>query len=440
MGTVFRNATLVQFDPPLVVTGNLRQQEGRIVAVGESVAVEPKDETVDCGGAVLMPGLVNGHTHLYSALAAGMPAPPRVPTNFHEILKYVWWRLDRAHTLESVRTSGLIGALSAVRCGTTTLIDHHASPAAIAGSLTALEEGIATVGCRAVMCYEVTCRNRQTEAQEGLAENERYIRLCQDRGNGKFAALVGAHASFTLDDESLAACAKLARRLGVGVHIHAAEDPIDERNTLSWHGYRLLDRFEHHGLLDLPGTIIAHGTHFTDADVSRINSHPTTITMAHNPRSNMNNGVGYAAPVRYTKPPMLGTDGIGADLWNEARVALFKSNDGGQPLPFSRPLEMIGQSARYASQALGVKLGVLEVGAAADLVLTSYRPATPLTSENLAGHLIFALGPEYVRDVMIDGWWVLRNGHFVNCDEPAARTAAVEVSRALYQRMADISC
>lgn len=440
MGTVFRNATLVQLDPPRVESGSLRQQDGRIVAIGDNVAVEPKDETVDCAGAVLMPGLVNGHTHLYSALAAGMPAPPHTPTNFHEILKYIWWRLDRAHTLESVRTSGVVGALTAARCGTTTLIDHHASPEAIAGSLTALEEGIATVGCRAVMCYEVTCRNRKSESQEGLAENERYIRLCQQRADGKFAALVGAHASFTLDDESLAACVDLARRLGVGVHLHAAEDPIDERNTLSWHGYRLLDRFDHHGLLDLPGTIIAHGTHFTDADVARINAHQSTITMAHNPRSNMNNGVGYAAPVRYTKPPMLGTDGIGADLWNEARVALFKSNDAGRSVGFSRPLEMVGESARFASRVLGVKLGVLEVGAAADLVLTNYRPATPLTSDNLAGHMIFAIGPEYVRDVMIDGWWVLRNGHFVTCDEPQERASAVEVSKGLYQMMAAIPC
>jgi putative selenium metabolism protein SsnA len=440
MGTVFRNATLVQLDPPRVERGDLRQEGGRIVAIGSEVAPQPNDEIVDCGGAVLMPGMVNGHTHLYSALAAGMPAPPWPPTNFHEILKYIWWRLDRAHTLESVRTSGVVGALAAVRCGTTTLIDHHASPNAIDGSLSALEEGIAAVGCRAVMCYEVTCRNRKTESQEGLAENERYIRLCQERGDGKFAALVGAHASFTLDNESLAGCVDLARRKGVGVHIHAAEDPIDEHNTLSWHGYRLVDRFDHHGLLDLPGTIFAHGTHFTDADVARVNAHPSTLTMAHNPRSNMNNGVGYAGVARYTKPAMLGTDGIGADMWNEARIALFKANDAHQPLAFSLPLSMLGVSASYASQALGVKLGVLEVGAAADLVLMSYRPATPLETDNLAGHLFFAMGPEYVRDVMIDGWWVLRGGHVVTCDEPAARAAAVEVSRGLHERMAAISC
>jgi putative selenium metabolism protein SsnA len=440
MGTVFRNATLVQLDPPMVAHGDLRQEGGRIVAVGDGVAAEAKDETVDCGGAVLMPGMVNGHTHLYSALASGMPAPPKQPTNFHEILKYVWWRLDRAHTLESVRASGVIGALAAVRCGTTTFIDHHASPEAIQGSLSALEEGIGTVGLRGVLCYEVTCRNGGSEDGHGLFENSRYIRTCQARRDGKFAALVGAHASFTLDEGSLAKCVEVAKDLGVGVHIHAAEDPVDEKITREMSGRGLLDRFERHGLLDLPGTIIAHGTHFTDADVARINERRGTITMAHNPRSNMNNGVGYAGVVRYAKPPMLGTDGIGADIWNEARAALFKSNDAGMPLPFSRPLEMVGESARYASRALGVKLGVLEVGAAADLVLTNYRPATPLSAENLAGHMIFEMGPEFVRDVMVDGWWVLRNSKAVTCNEVAERAQSVEISRGLYSRMAAFSC
>src|SRR3954463_12127704 len=174
MATFFRDALLVQLDPPRVERGNLRVADGLIVGVGTDTVATAGDEVVECEGAVLMPGLVNGHTHLYSALAAGMPAPPRAPQNFLEILQLIWWRLDRAHTLESVEMSGQIGALAALRCGTTTLIDHHASPNAIDGSLNALENGIASVGCRGVLCYEVTDRNRATEGREGLAENERY--------------------------------------------------------------------------------------------------------------------------------------------------------------------------------------------------------------------------------------------------------------------------
>src|SRR3954454_15565536 len=215
MGTFFRNALLVQLDPPKVEAGNLRVADGLIAEVGPAVAVQAGDEVVECAGAVLMPGLVNGHTHLYSALAAGMPAPPRQPRNFHEILQFIWWRLDRAHSLESVELSGQIGALAALRCGTTTLIDHHASPNAIDGSLSALENGIAAVGCRGVLCYEVTDRNRPDKARQGLAENERYIRQCQQRAGGTFAGMVGAHASFTMEEASLAGCVELARRLSV---------------------------------------------------------------------------------------------------------------------------------------------------------------------------------------------------------------------------------
>jgi putative selenium metabolism protein SsnA len=416
----------------------LRVDGGVIQVVGAEAAAERGDEVVDCGGAVLMPGLVNGHTHLYSALAAGMPAPPRAPRNFHEILQLVWWRLDLAHTLESIAMSGRIGALAALRCGTTTLIDHHASPNAIEGSLSALDSGIATVGCRGVLCYEVTDRNRLGEAQAGLAENERYAKACGERGGGRFAAMVGAHASFTLEEDSLIACVHRARELGVGVHIHAAEDPVDAQITRDRFGCGLIERFERVGLLDVPGTILAHGTHFSERDLAVVNEPAETIWLAHNPSSNMNNGVGYTPVAKFAKPPLLGTDGIGADMWREARVAEFKSHDAGLPLHFGKSLEMLAQSARFASKCLGVKLGVLEPGAAGDLVLTNYRPATPLSAENLAGHFLFAMGPEFVRDVMVDGWWLMRKGHVVTCDEAAIRARSVEVARALHERMAGI--
>jgi len=457
MGTVFRNATLVQFDPPWVEPGDLRQEGGQIVAVGAALAAAAGDEVVECDGAVLMPGLVNGHTHLYSALAVGMPAPAQAPKNFYQILQNVWWRLDRAHTLSSIQTSGAIGGLTALGCGTTTLIDHHASPQAIAGSLTALQAGIATVGCRALLCYETTCRNGPAEAEAGLEENRRYLESCQAAAGHQFAGLVGAHASFTLDDEALDGCVRLARQFGVGVHIHAAEDPIDQQRTRALTGLALVDRFERHGLLELPGTLIAHGTHFSDQDLARVEkgiekgvgslfcvekgdgvkkrNETPFCTLAHNPASNMNNGVGYGRPARYARPPMLGTDGIGADLFAEARMALFKSHDAHAPLAFSRPLRMLGEAARFASRCLGIRLGLLEAGAAADLVLTGYHPATPLTTDNLAGHLIFALGSQHVRDVMIAGHWAVRRGRVVTCDQRALRREAVEVARELHQRM-----
>jgi putative selenium metabolism protein SsnA len=437
MATCFLNATLVQLDPPAVESGNLRVEDGVIETVGVGAKPHAGDEVVECDGAVLMPGLVNGHTHLYSALAAGMPPPPRTPSNFHEILKLIWWRLDRAHTLASVAVSGQIGALAALRCGTTTLVDHHASPTAIEGSLAALESGIAEVGCRGLLCYEVTDRNGQDESRLGLEENERYANSC--KRDGRFAPLIGAHASFTMEDESLTGCVELAKRLQIGVHIHVAEDPVDEQFTRERFGVGLFERFERHGLLEVAGTIFAHGTHLSESDFARLNELDDTIELAHNPNSNMNNGVGYTPVARLQRSPLLGTDGIGADMWREARTAQFKSHDEGLPLRFGQPLEMLGQSARFASHCLGVQLGMLEVGAAADLVLTSYRPATPLSDENLAGHFLYAMGPEFVSSVMIAGRWCLKNGEVVSCDEPALRAGSVAVARELHERMSDIS-
>jgi putative selenium metabolism protein SsnA len=436
-GVILTNATLVDFDPPQVRSGALRVEDGKIARVDATLRPQDGDDVVDCHGAVVLPGLVNGHTHLYSALAAGMPAPRKTPRSFHEILQFIWWRLDRAHNEASVRASGQVGAIGALRCGTTTLIDHHASPSFIDGSLTALRDGIDEIGCRGLLCYEVTDRNGLEGARWGIDENERFVAECRSKPQSRFAGIVGAHASFTLGEESLAQCVALCQHLNTGLHIHVAEDPVDERLTREQWGCGLIERFQRHGVLDLSHSIFAHGTHLNSTDIETVNAKAESVTLAHNPSSNMNNGVGYTPVAEYRQRPMLGTDGIGADLWREARTAQFKSHDAHRPLPLCAALEMLAQSARFASEALGCRLGVLAEGAAADLVLTRYRPATPLSADNLAGHLIFAMGPEYVASVMVDGSWRMREGELVGCDEAAIRSAAQIEAAALYGRMAE---
>lgn len=436
MSVTLVKATLVDFDPPLVRTGALRVENGAIAKIGAAVHPDAGDEVVDCQGAVVMPGLVNGHTHLYSALAAGMPAPPRAPRDFHEILQFIWWRLDRAHDEASVRASGQVGALAALRCGTTTLIDHHASPSFIEGSLSTLRDGIAAIGCRGVLCYEVTDRNGTDGAQLGIGENERFIAECRAESQSLFSGLVGAHASFTLNDDTLEGCMALCRLRGAGLHIHVAEDPVDERLTRQQFGCGLIERLQRHGALDVPQTIFAHGTHLNGDDIEAVRARADCITIAHNPSSNMNNGVGYTPVIQHHKVPLLGTDGIGSDMWREARTALFKSRDAHQPLPLTQPRKMLSQSARLASVYLGTRLGILAEGAAADLVVTRYHPATPLTGDNLDEHFIYAMGPEYVSDVMVDGMWRVRDGNFVSCDEAAIRHSAQDQAAALYARMA----
>lgn len=243
--------------------------------------------------AAVTPGLVCGHHHLYSALARGMPAPPEQPTDFTAILKQIWWRLDAALDLDMLRWSAMLGATEALMCGTTGIVDHHESPNAIEGSLSVIAEACAEVGVRVVCAYGVTDRHGPDGARRGLAENERFLR---EGGRG----LVGVHAAFTCTDDTLAAAAGLATDLGVGVHVHVAEGPIDVTA-----GARLAG-------LARDDWLLVHCVHL-DRDL------PGTI--AHNPRSNMNNAVGYARPAARPNPVVLGTDGIGADMLEEFRLA-----------------------------------------------------------------------------------------------------------------------
>lgn len=243
--------------------------------------------------SAITPGLVCGHHHLYSALARGMPAPPATPRDFAQILDQIWWRLDNALDLEMLRASARLGALEALLAGTTAIVDHHESPSAIEGSLDVIADACAEVGVRVVCAYGVTDRHGADGARRGLAENERFLR---SGGRG----LVGIHAAFTCSDETLATAAGLAVDLGVGVHVHVAEGPPD------------VDAAERLAGLATEDWLLAHCVHL---------DRPLPGTIAHNPRSNMNNGVGYARPAVRPNPVVLGTDGIGADMLEEFRLA-----------------------------------------------------------------------------------------------------------------------
>jgi len=244
-------------------------------------------------------GLVCAHHHLYSALARGMPAPPRTPTGFQEILELVWWRLDLALDADTIEWSAKLGALEALERGCTAIVDHHESPHAIDGSLSIIADACAEVGVRVNCAYGVTDRHGTEGAAAGLAENDRFL-----SGGGR--GMVGIHAAFTCDDDTIAAAAEMAERHDVGVHVHVAEGEADTWTRLAGH--------------TAENWWLVHGVHLPD-------DHGLLGTIIHNPRSNMNNAVGYARPQRFSNPVGLGTDGIGADMLDEFRVAFVRARE-----------------------------------------------------------------------------------------------------------------
>ena len=433
MNLLLTNATLIDLDPIFVRNGWLRIQDDTIAETGEGLPPEDKSaERFDCQGRLIMPGLVLGHTHLYSALAAGMPAPARTPRNFSEILELIWWKLDEVLDDESVRLSAVAAGSRAALCGVTTIIDHHASPNAIAGSLDEIRAGLDAVGQRGVLCYEVTDRHGAAGRKAGLEETRRFLQSCAPSPVGQFAALVGGHASLTLSDEALATMARLCDDFSCGAHIHCAEAPADDEESLRLFGAPALERLEHHGLVRA-GTILAHCTHLSPEKIRRVLQAGAVI--AHNPRSNMNNQVGYAnTSIMREGPVVLGTDGIDGDLFAESAAAYFQARDHGSAADMADVMRWIAESARFASRCLGVTLGRLAPGAAADIVLLDNSPAQPMETGNLLGQWFFGLGSRHVESVMARGRWIVRNREIVSPEALRQLETLPRVARQVWEK------
>jgi putative selenium metabolism protein SsnA len=422
-------AVVTSLDPVRVVGADVSVAESRIAAKGFG----PRR---DCSGCLVVPGNVCAHTHLYSALARGMPYHLEPPEDFLQVLQRVWWRLDRALDEESVRASALVGGLEALLSGTTTLVDHHASPNAIDGSLDVIEDALSTLGVRSVLCYETSDRDGPERAEAGLAENRRFAERAR-RGELPLArGLVGAHASFTLSDETLAACVDAARELEVGLHVHAAEDTVDVTDSLALHGVGVVARLARAGGLD-ERTILAHGVHLDDAEIALARA--ANASLAHNARSNMNNAIGRARVEALGPRVALGTDGIGSDMFEESRTAYFRLREDDRFVGADWALARLAESARVAGASFREPLlGTLEPGAPADLVVLDYVSPAPLHAGSFPGHWIFGLGSRCVRDVMVAGEWVVldRTPTKVDARELAA-AARVEAER-LWARLDEI--
>lgn len=429
MSYLLKGATLISLDPPKIDKADLRIEGGRIVDRRPELA-QHGEELIDLRGKAVMAGMVCAHTHLYSTLARGMPGPPRPPANFLEVLELVWWRLDRALDDESVYWSALAGALDAARVGTTCLFDHHASPSSITGSLQVVREAIETVGLRGVLCYEVTDRGGAAERDEGIKENSAFLDWVASNA-GLFRGMVGGHASFTLSDRSLDACADLMRAFGAGLHIHVAEDAFDVEDTREKHRTGVVERLAGHNALN-DRTILAHATHLDEREVRL--ARDAGAWLAHNPRSNLNNRVGYAPVAGFGDRMVLGTDGIGADLFEESRFAFLKNQEERAGVPPQEWLRVLARNQALASQTFGMDLRSLESGSAADLAILDYDPPTPITTENIAGHFMFGLSSAAVESVMVDGRFVIRDRQStVDGGEVAKR--ARQVSAKLWARL-----
>jgi putative selenium metabolism protein SsnA len=440
-------ATLVTFEQPnrLLPDHALLLRGGLIHDLGGTAELEqryPQVERLDSGGQYLLPGNICAHTHFYGAFARGLAIPGVPPDTFVKILQKLWWPLDLALDEEAVKLSALVCLAEAVRHGTTTLFDHHASPNAIPGSLDLIAEAVEMAGVRACLCYEVTDRNGKAGALAGIAENLRFLEKCRSSPSNppRLAALFGLHASLTLSDETLETCREAAPA-GTGFHVHVAEGIADQEDSLRKAGCRVVERLERFGMLG-PASLFVHAVHVDPGEIQLLAGSGTWVT--HQPRSNMNNAVGVGeveAMLRVGVPVCLGNDGFSNAMWEEWKTAyLLHKAWHGDPRRMSGNdvLQMaVYHNARLTSQFFpGAPVGVIQKGAAADLILVDYHPYTPLTTGNLPWHMLFGLHESLITATICGGRVLMKDRKLLTLDEAAIAAQAQESAVKVWERYA----
>jgi len=400
-------------------------------------SLTPAPDVLDAGGRLLMPALINCHTHLYSTLARGITLPGRAPKNFQEILKKLWWRLDRALDEDDVYSSALVGLIDAAKSGVGTMVDHHSSPNAVAGSLDVIERAFREVGLRGVLCYETSDRDGPRAATAAIAENVRFVERARAAGDGLVAATFGLHASFTLSDRTLRRAVEAAGGLGAGFHIHVAEDRSDLEHARRRFHKTVVRRLRDLGVLT-ERTLAAHCIHVTAGDVASLAR--VGAAVVHNPQSNSNNAVGVAKLIELMRGGVLvglGSDGYSPRMWEEFKTAfhLQKLRTGDPRVGYAEAYAAAFLNNRTIVRRLwGMELGRVEAGARADLILVDYDPPTPLEAGNLFGHLLFGIANAPVDTLIVNGRIVLRDKRCITVDERAVAERARRQAEALWRR------
>ena len=437
------NANIITWESPnrilpnyaLYIEGNHIKEIGTTKAL---TAKYPKAKPTDANGQYVMPGGICAHTHFYGAFARGMAIPGPAPKDFPEILRKLWWPLDRSLDAEAVRYSALVCLVDAIKHGTTTLIDHHASPNFIDGSLDLIADAVDKSGLRGVLCYEVTDRDGVDKANAGINENVRFLKRLASDPHPRLAATFGLHASLTLSGSTLQAC-RAAAPEGTGFHVHTAEHESDEYDSLAKSNMRVIDRLLKHNILG-PKTITAHGVNFDAREMEILKE--TDTWLSHQPRSNMNNAVGVAqieSMMRLGIKVCLGNDGFTNSMWDEWKTAYLLHK-----IENRDPRRMGGydvtQMAIYNNSALAnmffpsAPIGQIIPGAVAALIFVDYHPFTPLTDGNLPWHIIFGFQQSMVTTTIAAGKVLMKDRKLLTLDEAEIAERAREIAPRIWKR------
>lgn len=425
---------------PYFENGGVLIKDGKIVEVGKSDVLKqkyPNEEFIDAKENLIMPGIINVHHHIYSAFARGMKSSGKAPKDFQEILENLWWKVDKKLNHEDIKYSALTTYIDSIKNGVTTVFDHHAGPNSITGSLDIIGEAAEAVGIRSCLCYEVSDRDGLDIADEGIKENIRFIKKCQESQQNMLRGMFGLHASFTLSDETLKKCQKAVEGLDVGYHIHIAEGIEDLNNSLEKYGKRVVERLSEFNILG-EKTIGVHCIYINENEMEILKNTKTNVV--HNPESNMGNAVGCAPVLEMYSRGIhlgLGTDGYTSDMFESLKVGnLIHKHEKRDPSVawVEIPTMLFKNNRKIAERYFEGTLGVLKEGAWADIIIVNYDPLTEMDQDNYNSHLLFGVMGRDVITTVIAGKVIMRDRKILTLDEKEVFKNSRIVSKKMWLR------
>ena len=423
-------------DGAILIQGNLKKDNEKTKELREKY---PEAEFKDAKGRLVMPGFVNTHMHYYSTFARGMFLGGRPSTMFGEVLRNLWWRLDKTLNLEDVKYSALIPMIEQIKCGVTTVIDHHASANAVDGSLFKISEAAKMTGIRSNLCYEVSDRHGEEIANAGIKENIDFIKYCDNENDDMIRGLFGLHASLTISDKTLDRCLEGISSLNKGFHVHCAEGIEDVVDSLEKYNQRVIERWYNRGVLN-DKSIAVHCINVTEEEIDMLKE--SNVSVVHNPESNMGNAVGVTPVLDMFKKGIsvgLGTDGYTADMTESYKVMNIISKHE-KRLPsvgwLESPQMIFNNNPMIANKFMkNGKVGVLKKGYYADIIIVDYKAPTPLNENNINGHLLFGISGRNVDTTIINGKIVMDERILTCIDEEKITSKSVELAKKVWSRI-----
>jgi len=424
----------------IIDNGCIAVEGNKIIEIGTTQNLKGKyteARLIDAKGKLIMPGFINTHMHYYSTFARGMANDSPTAKSFLDILTGLWWRLDKVLTLEDVYYSAIVSMIDQVKNGVTTAFDHHASPYAVKGSLFKIAEAAEKIGIRSNLCYETSDRDGEKITDEGIAENADFIKYCNSKNDDMLRGMFGLHASMTISEKTLVKCLDAVQNLNTGFHVHTAEGIEDVEDSKKKYGKGIVERWYETGVLSNK-TIAVHCVHITEKEMDMLQEKDAIVV--HNPESNMVNAVGASQILEmYEKGILLGlgTDGYTADMMESYKVGnlIHKHVKGDSTVAWGEiPTMLFENNRKITERFINGKVGIIQEGALADIIIVDYNPPTPINENNINSHLLFGINGRYVDTTIINGKVVMEDRKLVNIDEGRIMARSRELAAKVWER------